>query len=189
MKKIGLLGGTFDPPHNGHLLIAEEVYRALDLDEVWFIPSHIPPHKETSTTEAEDRVAMTEMAVQNNDHFVVNTIELERSGPSYTIDTVKALLETYEGKEFYFIMGGDMVEYLPNWHQIEALSTLVTLVGVQRFGYDLQGPYPVIQVEIPMFDVSSTLIRERFKKGESTKYLVPQEVEAYIKERGLYGSK
>lgn len=189
MKKIGLLGGTFDPPHNGHLLIAEEVYHALQLDEVWFIPSNDPPHKDVSSTKADDRLAMTQLAIHSNQHFKVNTIEIERSGTSYTYDTVKELVEEFQDTEFYFIMGGDMVEYLPKWHKIEELLKLVTFVGVQRKGYKLSSPYPIQTVEIPLFDVSSTLIRERLHNKGSITYLVPDTVEAFIKEIGLYGSK
>ncbi|MFC0522536.1 nicotinate-nucleotide adenylyltransferase [Pontibacillus salicampi] len=189
MKKIGLLGGTFDPPHLGHLLIAEEVYHALDLDGVWFIPSNNPPHKDASDTKTEDRVEMTRIAVQDNEHFHLNTIEMERSGTSYTVDTVKNLVDRHEDTSFYFIMGGDMVEYLPNWERIDQLNELVSFVGVQRYGYELSCEYPVVKVEIPMFDVSSTLIRERLQSGETARYLLPETVETYIKERGLYGTK
>lgn len=188
MKKIGLLGGTFDPPHFGHLLIGEEVYHALQLDEVWFIPSNDPPHKDATTTNTKDRVQMTELAIQSNPHFKVNKIEMERSGTSYTFDTVQELVQRFNDSQFYFIMGGDMVEYLPKWYKIEELLQLVTFVGVQRSGYSLGSPYSIKTVEIPMFDVSSTLIRERLNNNGSTRYLLPNEVMDYIKENGLYGT-
>ncbi|KGX93555.1 nicotinic acid mononucleotide adenylyltransferase [Pontibacillus halophilus JSM 076056 = DSM 19796] len=189
MKKIGLLGGTFDPPHLGHLLIAEEVYRSLQLDEVWFIPSHDPPHKDATDTPARDRANMTALATEDNEHFSVNTIEIERTGVSYTVDTIRTLREQYEDASFYFIIGGDIVENLNKWYQIDELLTLVTFVGVKRPGYTLNSSIPVTEVEVPVFEVSSTLIRERIEAGESTRYLLPDSVKDYVKERGLYGKK
>ena len=186
MRKVGLLGGTFDPPHIGHLLVAEEVFHALDLDEVWFVPSNDPPHKEASNTNVKHRVEMTQLAIESNPHFKVNTIEMERSGISYTYDTLNELIHQYKDTKFYFIIGGDMVEYLPKWHRIEELVELVTFVGVKRKGHDLQSPYPIERVDIPIFEVSSTFIRERVNQGGSTKYMLPEGVESYIKEHSLY---
>ncbi|WP_345239795.1 nicotinate-nucleotide adenylyltransferase [Pontibacillus salipaludis] len=187
MKKIGLLGGTFDPPHMGHLLIAEEVYQELGLDEVWFIPSNDPPHKTATNTKVNDRLEMTQLAIDSNPHFKINTIEIERSGTSYTFDTVKTLIDEFEDIQFYFIMGGDMVEYLPKWNRIDELVEMITFVGVKRKGHELSSPYPIQTIDIPVFEVSSTFIRERMMQGRSARYLLPQSVESYIKERGLYG--
>lgn len=186
MRKVGLLGGTFDPPHIGHLLVAEEVYYALDLDEVWFVPSNDPPHKEASNTQVEHRVEMTQLAIKSNPHFQVSTIEMERSGVSYTYDTINELHRKYPDTSFYFIIGGDMVEYLPKWHRIDELMELVTFVGVKRQGHQLRSTYPVEKVDIPLFEVSSTLIRDRIRYGGSTKYLLPEGVEPYVKEHNLY---
>uniref|UniRef100_UPI0030185467 nicotinate (nicotinamide) nucleotide adenylyltransferase n=1 Tax=Oceanobacillus massiliensis TaxID=1465765 RepID=UPI0030185467 len=110
MKRIGILGGTFDPPHLGHLLIAEEVRTAMELAEVWFIPTYTPPHKAASMTNAEDRINMLQLATDNNPFFKVNTIEIERSGKSYTLDTMRILKQKHPDKELYFIIGADMVE-------------------------------------------------------------------------------
>jgi len=186
MRKVGLLGGTFDPPHIGHLLVAEEVFQALGLDEVWFVPSHDPPHKEASNTNVEHRVEMTQLAIKSNPYFSVSTIEMERSGISYTYDTVNEFVQQFEDTLFYFIIGGDQVEYLPKWHRIDELVELVTFVGVKRRGHELKSPYPIEKVDIPMFEVSSTLVRDRIKFGGSTKYLLPEGVESYIKEHNLY---
>lgn len=187
MRKIGILGGTFDPPHMGHLVIAEEVRLALSLDEVWFVPTNEPPHKEKAMTATGDRVNMLEKAIRSNVAFKVNTIEVERSGKSYTIDTMKELTNCNPEVVFYFIIGADMVESLPNWIKINELMDLVTFVGVKRAGYQLHSNYPMIQVEIPLIDISSTLIRNRLNNNQSVNYLIPEEVYTYIKERQLYG--
>ncbi|MHA6252180.1 nicotinate-nucleotide adenylyltransferase [Oceanobacillus sp. CAU 1775] len=187
MRKIGILGGTFDPPHLGHLIIAEEVRLALDLEEVWFIPTSIPPHKDSSNTKTNHRIKMTELAIEDNPAFKINTIEINRSGKSYTIDTIKELNKQYPNCEFYFIIGGDMVDYLPHWVDIEELVKLVRFVGVKRTGYSLESPYEIIKVEIPLIDISSTKLRDRLLDGGSIKYFTPNEVYDYIRREHLYG--
>ncbi|SDK52838.1 nicotinate-nucleotide adenylyltransferase [Sediminibacillus albus] len=189
MKRVGLLGGTFDPPHTGHLLIAEEVRQALQLDEVWFIPSYQPPHKRHSGTQAELRMKMVEAAIEGNQYFSVNPVEVVREGKSYTVDTIRLLQKHHPDVEFYFIIGADMVEYLSKWHRIDELVELVQFVGVKRSHYPLETSYPVIEAEIPGMDVSSTLIRERIAAGISVRYLVPDSVINKIKEHQLYGAE
>lgn len=186
MKKIGIIGGTFDPPHNGHLLIANEVLIALKLDEIWFMPNNIPPHKENGSTSSHDRTEMITLAIEDHPSFFLQTIELKREGPSYTYETIKLLKEKYQDYTFYFIIGGDMVEYLPNWHNIDNLIDLISFVGVKRPGFSLKSPYPIIEVEVPQFDVSSSLVRERLANKESTKYLLPDRVRQYIEENHIY---
>ncbi|MCZ0702322.1 nicotinate-nucleotide adenylyltransferase [Natronobacillus azotifigens] len=188
MKKVGLLGGTFDPPHLGHLLIAEEVYEQLKLDEVWFIPSGEPPHKEKASVSARDRVDMVESAIQDNHHFSINTIEVNRLGKSYTVDTIEALLKEYPNNQFYFIIGADMVEYLPKWSRIDKLIEQVQFVGVKRPDYELNTTYPIIALDIPELAISSTEIRKRLANNRSIRYLVPEKVLEVIKERKLYES-
>ncbi|WLV23625.1 nicotinate-nucleotide adenylyltransferase [Aciduricibacillus chroicocephali] len=188
MKKVGILGGTFDPPHNGHLLAAEQVRTALQLDEIWFLPAGMPPHKKSTATPAPMRLRMTELAIQSNCHFKVNGIELERSGPSYTIDTMKELKRNHPDSQFYFIIGADMIAYLPKWHKIDELSRLIEFAGVNRSGYSVETVYPVHLVNIPAFDISSTLVRKRIKEGMSVKYMVPDQVIQFIKEHQLYES-
>src|SRR5690625_2565031 len=161
MRRIGILGGTFDPPHLGHLLIAEEVRIALELEEVWFIPTYVPPHKQEATTGVDERINMVQQSIQSNESFKVNTIEVERLGKSYTFDTMSILKEEHPDTAFFFIIGADMVEYLPHWNQIDQLMDLVTFVGVKRSGYQLNTDYPVVEVDIPMVDISSTFIRKR----------------------------
>ncbi|WP_181350593.1 nicotinate-nucleotide adenylyltransferase [Thalassobacillus sp. CUG 92003] len=189
MKRIGILGGTFDPPHMGHLIIAEEVRCAIDLDEIWFIPSHTPPHKQASTVSGADRLEMTKRAVEGNPHFRVSDIELRREGTSYTFDTIKALKQNETDAMFYFIIGGDMVEDLPNWYGIHELLELVQFVGVKRLGHELSSELPVKKVNIPFVDISSTDIRKRAISGQTFRYFVPDSVAHYIKEHGVYAGK
>ena len=185
-KKIGLLGGTFDPPHYGHLLMAERAYEEMKLDEIWFIPSYIPPHKAEAKTNGADRGKMLQLAIEDRPHFHVKTIELERKGKSYTIDTVHLLREQNPDKEFSFIIGGDMVEYLPNWHRIEELSQLITFIGIKRHGYSLETPYDIQEVVMPIFEISSTEIRKRVAEGQSIHYLTSKKIIEFIEEKGLY---
>ncbi|MFC3882997.1 nicotinate-nucleotide adenylyltransferase [Bacillus songklensis] len=189
MKKIGILGGTFNPPHIGHLIMANEVQDALKLDEIWFMPTYVPPHKATDIwTQPFHRLKMIEVAIVGHPSFSIQRIEFERRGKSYTYETMKILREQYPNSDFHFIIGADMIESLSEWHRIDELLHLVTFVGVNRPGYSRQSPYPILQVEAPTIDLSSSLIREKIKKGQTIRYLVPDEVEKYIEENHLYGS-
>lgn len=186
MKQVGILGGTFDPPHLGHLIIAETVRTTLDLDEIWFIPTNEPPHKNKAMSAGQDRMKMLELAIEDNAFFKINDIEMKRLGKSFTFDTMNILMNEHPDCEFYFIIGADMVEYLPHWSRIDELVHLVQFVGVQREGYDLNTPYPIVKVDIPMIDISSTMIRQQLANQISTKYLIPDSVDVYIKEYKLY---
>lgn len=186
MKRIGLFGGTFDPPHYGHLLMAEQVYQELALDEVWFIPSFQPPHKDDAKSTADDRVKMTEKAIQGHPAFRLNTIEVEQQTKSYTLFTIEMLKKQFPDYSFYFIIGGDMVEYLPKWHEIERLMEMITFVGVNRPGYKLDTSYPVEEVKMPVMDISSTMIRKRVGQGKSIRYLTSPAVIQLIQENKLY---
>ena len=189
MKKIGILGGTFDPPHIGHLIIAEEVREHLELDEVRLLPNNTPPHKTKTSTSNQERLDMLTLAVETNPCLTIDTIEWERTGPSYTIDTIKLLKEREVDVEIYFIIGADMIEYLPKWKQIDELSQLVQFIGVKRPGYSTETSYPVTLVEIPEIAISSSWIRKKINNGKTIKYLVPDAVKPYIEENRLYGSK
>lgn len=187
MKRIGILGGTFNPPHTGHLVIANEVLHTLGLDQVWFMPNHVPPHKKLTTPVSNsDKVAMLELAILSNPQFRVETVELERNGPSFTYETMEILKNMYIDHEFYFIIGGDMVDYLPKWHKIDELLKLVKFVGVSRPQYKGETAYDILYVSTPQIDLSSSMIRERVKAGRSIRYLLPEPVRSYIKEHGLY---
>ncbi|MCM3002561.1 nicotinate-nucleotide adenylyltransferase [Priestia koreensis] len=189
MKRIGILGGTFNPPHLGHLAIANEVLHALELDKVWFLPSYIPPHKEIKKgMNPLHRLSMIERAVKDNEQFEVQPIEFEKKGTSYTIETMQLLQEMYPDHQFYFIIGGDMIEYLPKWHRIDELVEVVNFVGVQRPGFDIETPYPIQRVEIPQLEISSSFIRDRVTRHETIRYFVPDTVKRYIEENHLYES-
>lgn len=186
-EKIGLLGGTFNPPHIGHLVIADQVRNQLGLEEVWFIPTSTPPHAEgKNTIDADARLDMLLRAIQGNSYFDLNTIEVDRGGVSYTYDTILALQERHPDKEFYFIVGADMVHDLPSWYKIDELVKLVQFVGVNRLKYERKSDYPIIWVDVPNVDISSTELRESIKEGKPVRYLIPNEVVAYISENQLY---
>ncbi|ASK63128.1 nicotinic acid mononucleotide adenylyltransferase [Virgibacillus phasianinus] len=186
MRHVGILGGTFDPPHLGHLIIAEEVRHTLNLEEIWFVPSQEPPHKDKARTSAKQRVDMVQHAIECNPFFKLNTIEVNRVGKSYTIDTLTLLKKEHPDISFHFIIGADMVEYLPKWHKINELMNMVTFVGVKRVGFELEPPYPITLVDIPYIEISSTMIRERIETNIPVTYLLPEPVIYYIKEKRLY---
>ena len=187
MERIGLIGGSFNPPHIAHLIMAEQARVQLGLDKVYFLPSHIPPHvDEKKTIDANTRVEMTRLAIQDNIYFDIETIELERMEKSYTYDTIQLLKKRNPNTEYYFIIGGDMVDYLPTWHRVDELVHEVQFVGVERPGYEKETPYPVLWIIAPKMDISSTQIRKSVLFQQSIKYLVPELVEAYIAEKGLY---
>jgi nicotinate-nucleotide adenylyltransferase len=189
MKKIGIFGGTFDPPHFGHLLMANEVCFRLSLDEIWFMPNQQPPHKlKTSNTTNENRLQMIRRAIDSQPQFKMETIEFSRSGPSYTVDTIKILKDQFPEDIFYFIIGADMIEYLPKWHRIDELIQLVQFVGVKRPGYNEATNYPIVYVEAPLIEISSKMIRNRIQNKKTIRYLLPEAVREYIKENHLYGS-
>lgn len=187
MKNIAILGGTFDPPHIGHLIIAEEVRQELSLEEVWFMPSYEPPHKQHADSSVVHRIKMIELALRDNPFFTMNLIETKRHTPSFTIDTMEELTKQHPQTNFHFIIGADMVAYLPKWKAINRLLELVTFVGVKRAGYSLQTSYPIKEVDVPLIDVSSSMLRDQISEQKSIMYFVPEEVRRYIKENSLYG--
>ncbi|WP_100406723.1 nicotinate-nucleotide adenylyltransferase [Bacillus solitudinis] len=192
MRRIGLFGGTFDPPHVGHMLIAQEAKIHFKLDEIWFIPVQIPPHKERDLlTSSEERLEMLRLATRDNPYFHVSTVEVEREGKSYTIDTVKRLKKQFPDDKFFFLIGGDMIDYLPKWEKIEELLSIVTFIGVKRPGSASSSIYSskIKELEMPQVDFSSTMIRERVKRGLPVRYMVPRTIESFIGERGLYGEE
>ncbi|WP_339250675.1 nicotinate-nucleotide adenylyltransferase [Sporosarcina sp. FSL W8-0480] len=189
MKKIGLLGGTFNPPHIGHLIIANEVKHALGLDEVRLMPTAIPPHKSNPTDATpEQRLRMVELAVEGTHGLSVSAFEVELGGVSYTYETIKLLKEHEPESDFYFIIGGDMIDMLPKWYKIDELVKIVHFVGVGRPGTSGKSDYPIRMVHIPEIELSSTLIRERVEAKGTIRFLVPEKVEDFIRLEGLYGN-
>ena len=191
-KKIGLFGGTFDPPHLGHMLIAQEALHECDLDEVWFIPVSTPPHKEREVTPGDERYEMLKMATGEEPKFHVSDAELKRSGRSYTVDTVKHFVLEYPAHEFFFIIGGDMIESLSDWKDIDTILELVTFIGVDRSGSIQPSPLykdRVQHLDLVQVDFSSSNIRERVKASKPIRYMVPDRVHSYIVEGGLYEPK
>ncbi|MGM0174229.1 nicotinate (nicotinamide) nucleotide adenylyltransferase [Enterococcus sp. DIV0788_1] len=186
-KQVGLLGGNFNPIHHAHLMIAEQVGQKMGFDEVHLLPSYLPPHvDEKKTIDSKHRLAMVKLAVEDNSFLSVDTRELARKGKSYTIDTMLEMTAENPDTEYYFIIGGDEVAYLPKWHRIDELIQLVNFVGVKRAGFTPESPYPIIWVDVPEIQLSSSYIRKQVKQGCSIRYLVPDRVREYIAEEGLY---
>lgn len=190
MKKIGLLGGTFNPPHVGHLIIANEVKYALGLDEVRLMPTAIPPHKlNPADASPKQRMHMVSLSVANIPDLKASSFEVDHGGVSYTYDTMKRLKEQEPENDFFFIIGGDMIDMLPGWYNIEKLLQLVTFVGVARPGTDGETSLPVTMINVPEIDLSSTFIRQRVESDGTIRFLVPDQVADFIHQEGLYGSQ
>lgn len=186
-QRVGILGGTFNPPHIGHLIMAEQVGKQLGLDKVYFMPDAEPPHVDRKPFIAgKHRVEMVRRSITGNPLFDLETMEIKRGGKSYTFDTMQELTTKNPHIDYYFIIGGDMVEYLPKWYRIDELVTMVNFVGVVRPGYPKTSQYPIIWVDSPEVAISSTQIRKMVKNGRSIRYVVPEDVEQYIMEEGLY---
>lgn len=186
-RRIGILGGTFNPPHLGHLVIADQVATQLGLDKVLFMPDAEPPHVDRKIAiPAADRVAMVKAAIKDNPRFSLELTEVERGGKSYSYDTMLQLTRAHPENQYYFIIGGDMVAYLPKWYRINDLLKLVQFVGVCRQGFTHESPYPVLWVDVPQIGISSTMVRDQVRRGQSVRYLVPTMVDLYIKEHLLY---
>lgn len=182
--KIGLLGGTFDPVHEGHLSIALNVMEKLSLDEVWFLVNNIPPHKtKLSQTSNKQRLDMLHIVTNKYDRLKVCDIELNRIGKSYSYDTLIDLKSKFPNDDFYFIIGADNVEILDQWYKIEELFRLVKFVAVKRKGHVLQSNFDLIEVEMPFVPISSTEIRN------GSRQFIDQDVAKYIEKEGLYARK
>ncbi len=191
------MGGTFDPIHYGHLLAAEEARYRFGLSQVIFVPCGTPPHKKTyEVTPAEHRYAMTVLATASNQYFAVSRVEIDRPGPSYAVDTVKIFRHQFgERSELFFITGIDAVLEILTWKSHDELIQLCRFIAVTRPGYDAQKlreklpPSYLTKIDllvIPGLDISSTMIRERVRKGEPIRYLTPDAVCDYIVKHGLY---
>lgn len=203
-KRIGILGGTFNPIHMGHLIMAEEVCKQHHLSKIVFMPTYIPPHKYVNDlAEAHHRHKMIQAAISDKRKFEVSDLEIMREGKSYTIDTIEEILNHYgEDSEIFLIIGADSLNELELWKNIKKLSQLCHFVIVNRPGFKIEASARLeeiignvnlldmesLRIEIPPVDISSTNIRKRLNGGVGIKDLVPECVEAYIKEHGLYSS-
>jgi len=190
--RLGVLGGTFDPVHLGHLVAASEVRHLLGLDEVVFVPTGEPWQKcDRTLAPAEDRYAMTVLATAPNPLFSVSRVDIDRPGQTYTVDTLRDLrAERGPGARFFFIMGADALGGIGTWKAPDELLTLATFVGCTRPGHEMAAAMAAdarfLQVEIPALEISSTMCRERVAAGLPITYLVPDAVERYIAKRHLY---
>lgn len=200
-QRIGILGGTFDPPHNAHLILAQHAYEELGLTRVLFVPAGVPPHKTRTRTNVQQRVDMLRIALDDVPYFQLSRVEIDRPGPHYTIDTVRIIQETNPAAELFFIMGGDVFRDLPSWDRPqEMFETCKLAVAVMRRpgkdGSDLRADMHefvipglrdyTIMLNSPLVEFSSTDIVERLTNGRSVRYMVPEPVLAYIKEHNLY---
>ncbi len=190
--RLGVMGGTFDPIHNGHLVAASEVAAALNLDQVVFVPTGDPTQK-PEVTGGEHRYLMTVIATAANPRFMVSRVDIDRDKPTYTVDTLTDLKTTYPDAELFFITGSDAIAQILAWKEVQRLWDLAHFVAVSRPGHALQIPDvpvgTVTVVEVPALSISSTDCRSRVLKGEPIWYLVPDGVVQYIGKHGLYKAR
>ncbi|ATE52883.1 MULTISPECIES: nicotinate-nucleotide adenylyltransferase [Actinosynnema] len=190
-RRIGVMGGTFDPVHHGHLVAASEVQARFDLDEVVFVPTGRPWQKSArEVSAAEDRYLMTVIATASNPRFSVSRVDIDRAGPTYTVDTLSDLKAAHPDDDLFFITGADALEQILSWHHADEAFSLAHFIGVTRPGYTLDDkhlpPGAVSLVEVPAMAISSTAVRDRTADGLPVWYLVPDGVVQYISKRGLY---
>lgn len=186
--KIGILGGTFNPIHIGHLILAEETREKIGLDKVIFVPAYFPPHKEDSgIAKAGHRLAMVKLAISDNNKFSVSDLEIKRDGRSYTIDTIKELKAIYPKDNLYFIIGSDLLEYLDEWKDLNEIIKLVKFIVATRPGYPLEKiPSHIATIPIRAVDISGFEIRKAIRENKSFRYLVCGAVYDYINKERLY---
>ena len=197
--RLGIYGGTFDPIHFGHLVLAEQCREQCGLDEVWFVPAALPPHKLTNTiTSATARCEMLELAIAGHPAFRVSRIELDRQGPSFTVTTLEHLKSADEARELILLIGADSLRDLPYWREPARILELATVAAVNRGDRPLPdttelrqsvGPTVddrIVRVSMPGIDISSTDIRARVREHRSVRYLVPRAVEMYLNHHQLY---
>ncbi|MFT5325329.1 MAG: nicotinate-nucleotide adenylyltransferase [Planctomycetaceae bacterium] len=194
--RLGIFGGAFDPVHNGHLLLAEQCREQCRLDEVWFVPTNIPPHKDAGSLSPDaDRVEMLKLATAGRPEFVVSEIELKRDEVSWTVDTLRQLREERPEDELFFLIGADSLRDFPSWKEPEEISQLATVVAINRgeasleeltAGLGSQLSESVQLVAMPGISISATDLRRRVSDGKSIRYLVPRAVEEFILAQKLY---
>jgi nicotinate-nucleotide adenylyltransferase len=187
VMRVGILGGTFDPIHIGHLIAASSVYEALNLDSVVFIPAGDPWQKrDRDLSTGQQRLEMVKLATENDARFQVSDLEIARSGPTYAVDTVREWKQLNPSDELFWIVGSDALSGIPSWHEWEAFVSEVTIVAVNRVGQNDSVPFDFVSVDMPEVRISATELRDRFTNGLDTQYLVPKNVSQYISDQGLY---
>jgi nicotinate-nucleotide adenylyltransferase len=197
--RLGLFGGTFDPIHLGHLILAEQCREACALDRVWFVVTGAPPHKRGGRTAVTHRLEMARIAVAGHPAFAVSEIEASRPGPHYSIETLERVRRENPDDELFFLIGADSLAELPTWREPIRIAQLATIVVVNRPGIEEvdsaslpgfgPGSHPLLPVTIPPIGISSSDLRQRLAAGRSVRYQVPRGVEAYIEAQGLYREK
>ena len=183
LRKVGIYGGTFDPIHHGHLILAREARERLDLDTILFVPAAVSPFKAASAAPAAERLAMLEAAISGEPGFAIDQVELHRPPPSYTIDTIETIRAREMDAELFYLVGQDNVADLSRWHRFDDLQSLVRFVVLDRTGGQSNHSHLVVHRKI---DVSATEVRKRVASHRSIRYLVPEAVEAIIRNRRLY---
>lgn len=199
MKKVGIMGGTFNPIHNAHLILAEQAYHQFDLEKVLFMPTKNPPHKKKQELASDEhRKNMIHEAIKENPHFELSTLEMEREGITYTAETLRILHQMGEDTEYYFILGGDSLMQITSWREPKAIFSMAKIVAATRTGYRedeiirqcnrLEQEYhaAIMRLDVPNLEISSKLIRTRCEQEEPIRYYVPETVFSYIQEHKLY---
>ncbi|MBI3088515.1 MAG: nicotinate (nicotinamide) nucleotide adenylyltransferase [Candidatus Omnitrophica bacterium] len=185
MRRLGILGGTFNPIHLGHLLLAECAREQYALDQVWFMPTAVPPHKSARRLlDARHRLAMVRLAVRGHPAFRASDLELQLGGVSYTIRTIHALRRRVPGARLFYLVGADLLAV--EWHRMDALRRLCTFAAAGRPGHAMRRVAGMRRIAMPQVDVSSSMIRGRIRRGQSIRYLVPDAVARYIARHRLY---
>lgn len=184
--RIAILGGAFNPPHIGHLILAQEIIDIIGLDKVFFVPTNISPHKENNEIGPRHRLAMLKLEVAGNELFEVIDLEIKRGGVSYTIDTARELKKNYPEDEFYLVIGSDLLDRLPEWKDFEDLKKEVKIVAAHRENFPIRKKDDFIIANITQIDVSSSQIRKLIRRNRSIKYLVRDSIRDYIEQHNLY---
>lgn len=192
MANLGVFGGTFDPPHIGHLILAQSAYKRLHLDKLIFIPAGKQPHKQNQKiTYSNNRLEMLKLAIEDDNRFSISDIELQDDGVSFSYKTLIRLNKIYPESQLFFIIGGDNISDIQTWMKPEEIFKLAKVAAAMRPDYKLSGEYKdnVILFDMPQIEISSTKIREMVKQKQSIKYLVPERVESYILKNKLYSDE
>jgi nicotinate-nucleotide adenylyltransferase len=194
--RLGLFGGTFDPSHVGHLILAEQCRESCSLDRVWFVVAGEPPHKRRERTPVVDRLEMARIAVAGHSAFAVSEIETTRPGPHYSVETLESVRNSHPDDELFFLIGADSLNDLPSWREPGRIAQLATIIVVNRPGIEEVNPAhfssfgpgsrTLLSVTVPPIGIASTDLRRRVAEGKSIRYMVPRGVEAYVEAQRLY---